>query len=643
MTLVTRRLEDIFTSMGWEVLDGPEVERDYYNFEALNIPADHPARDMYDTFWCAEPSGSSGDHGKGGLCLRTHTSPVQVRAMEQLEPPLRAIVPGRCFRQETVDASHEHTFHQMEGLAIDEGLTVGHLIGTMKTFLREVFQRDLEIRLRPGYFPFVEPGFELDARCPFCESGCSVCKKSTWIELCPCGMVHPTVLRYGGIDPERYTRLRLRAGPLASGHADLRHRRHPSPDGGRPPFPGAVRMLISYRWLGRHVDLTGITPEDVALDLTLSTAEVEGLERFAPVLDDVVVGRVVTREQHPDADKLSVCTVDVGLDAPLQIVCGAPNVRADLYVAVVQVGQVLPGDFKIKKSKIRGVDSFGMICSERELGLGDEHDGIWELPGDLDASDVGKPVAAALGLEDWIIEIENKSLTHRPDLWGHRGIAAEIAAQRGLELRPIATELPATGDGAPIPVRVESEACSRYLALAIDGVRAQRSPDWLRTLLLAAGQRPIDLLVDISNFVMLDLGQPNHLFDRNRIGAAGIVVRQAREGETIETLDGEERKLEPADLLICSGEEPVALAGIMGGEGSKVEGDTDSLVLEIATFAPAVVRRTSARLGLRTDASARFEKSPRPDAPAEDRGAHGRAPEGGAARAHAAGAARRRR
>ena len=196
VTVMTQRLEAIFASMGYAVLDGPEVELDYYNFEALNIPADHPAREMVDTFWC--------DHEQH-LLMRTHTSPVQVRALETMKPPFRAIVPGRCFRNETTDASHEHTFHQTEGLVVAEGITVGHLIGTMKTFLREVFLRDLEVRLRPGYFPFVEPGFELDARCPFCTDGCRVCGQSTWIELCPCGMVHPAVLRYGGIDPERYT------------------------------------------------------------------------------------------------------------------------------------------------------------------------------------------------------------------------------------------------------------------------------------------------------------------------------------------------------------------------------------------------------------------------------------------------------
>jgi phenylalanyl-tRNA synthetase alpha chain len=219
VTLVVRELEAIFSSMGYAILDGPEVELDYYNFEALNIPKDHPAREMHDTFWCDRDQK---------LLMRTHTSPVQIRALEKMKPPFRAIVPGRCFRNETVDASHEHTFHQMEGLVVGEGITVGHLIGTMKTFLREVFRKELDVRLRPGYFPFVEPGFELDVRCPFCTSGCSVCKRSTWIELCPCGMVHPAVLRYGGLDPERYTGFAFGLGlsrlvMLRYGIDDIRH------------------------------------------------------------------------------------------------------------------------------------------------------------------------------------------------------------------------------------------------------------------------------------------------------------------------------------------------------------------------------------------------------------------------------------
>ncbi len=221
ITQVTRELEDLFTSMGYVVLDGPEVERDWYNFEALNIPRDHPARDAQDTFYVAGAKDND-------LVLRTHTSPVQVRAMEKMRPPFRAIAPGKVFRQETTDASHEHTFHQMEGLVVGKDVSVGHLIGAMKTLLRGVFGKDIEVRLRPGYFPFVEPGFELDARCPFCKSGCSVCKQSTWIELLPCGMVHPNVLRSGQIDPDEWSGFAFGLGlsrlvMLRHGIDDVRH------------------------------------------------------------------------------------------------------------------------------------------------------------------------------------------------------------------------------------------------------------------------------------------------------------------------------------------------------------------------------------------------------------------------------------
>ncbi|MEO0650383.1 MAG: phenylalanine--tRNA ligase subunit beta [Planctomycetota bacterium] len=370
-------------------------------------------------------------------------------------------------------------------------------------------------------------------------------------------------------------------------------------------------MKVSYRWLERHVDLDGVDANELARLITLHVAEVEGVEPFAPHLGDVTVGHVLEREQHPDADKLGVCRVDLGNGDPLQIVCGAPNVAGGQKVAVATVGTVLPGDFKIKRSKIRGVESVGMICSLRELDLGDEHDGIWVLPGD---PETGKPVAEALGVTDWILEIDNKSITHRPDLWGHRGFAREVAALLGRELEPLDTSLPETGSAEPIPVRVDTPGCPRYLALPIDGVRVEASPLWLKLLLLAVDQRPLDLLVDVSNFVMLDLGQPNHLFDRRQV-SAGIEVREARAGEAMTTLDEVERQLEPADLLICSGDQPVALAGIMGGEQSKVAEDTTELLLEVANFHGTTVRRTSSRLGLRTDASARFEKSLDPALP----------------------------
>jgi len=194
VTIIQREIEDLFTSMGFTVLSGPEVETEYNNFDALNIPPDHPARDMQDTFWL-----------EGGNLLRTHTSPVQVRGMQRLSPPLRMIAPGRVFRNEEVDPSHEHTFYQLEGMMVDREVSVAHLIYYMKTLLKGIFRRDVTVRLRPGYFPFVEPGFELDVQCLLCGgAGCPVCKQSGWLELLPCGLVHPNVLSMGGIDPEQW-------------------------------------------------------------------------------------------------------------------------------------------------------------------------------------------------------------------------------------------------------------------------------------------------------------------------------------------------------------------------------------------------------------------------------------------------------
>jgi phenylalanyl-tRNA synthetase alpha chain len=235
ITVVQNELVDLFTSMGFAWQDGPEVETEHFNFDALNIPRDHPARESQDTFWLDD-----------GNLLRTHTSPVQIRTMLRVakhgfRPPLKVIVPGRCFRSEAVDKTHEHTFYQMEGLVVDRGVSVAHLIHTMKTCLRELLQRDLKVRLRPGFFPFVEPGFELDVNCPFCGgTGCSVCKQGGWIEILPCGMVHPNVLRAGGIDPEEYTGFAFGFGleRIAMVRYDI--------DEIKTFFDGDVRFLAQY-------------------------------------------------------------------------------------------------------------------------------------------------------------------------------------------------------------------------------------------------------------------------------------------------------------------------------------------------------------------------------------------------------------
>lgn len=374
-------------------------------------------------------------------------------------------------------------------------------------------------------------------------------------------------------------------------------------------------MKLSLRWLSRHVDLDGIEPQRLLADLTMSTAEIEGLHRFGAGLDNLVVGEVLHKERHPDADKLSICRVALGPGQVVQIVCGAPNVAAGQKVVVIQPGDTLPaaggkGALKIKPAKIRGVDSHGMICSEQELGLGQDHDGILVLP---TATAVGARFVDVAPVQDWVLEIDNKSINHRPDLWGHHGFARELAAIYGRALRPVTERVALPGSGRTVPVRIEdTKACPRYCGLVVDGVVAGPSPLLLRMLLAAVGQRSINLPVDLTNFVMLDLGQPMHAFDAAHLPDRGIVVRRARGGEQLTTLDGVARTLTADDLLVCAGDRPAALAGILGGAGTMVGSGTTSLFLESANFHAATIRRSSMRLALRTDASARFEKAQDP-------------------------------
>lgn len=375
-------------------------------------------------------------------------------------------------------------------------------------------------------------------------------------------------------------------------------------------------MKISLRWLSRHVDLTGIEPKQILADLTMSTAEIDGLIRFGDGLEPFVVGHVRKRDKHPDADKLSVCEVDLGkAGGVVQIVCGAPNVAAGQRVVVIRPGDTLPaaggkGALKIKVGKIRGVESHGMICSESELGLSQEHDGILVLP---PATPIGERFVDVVDVQDWVFEIDNKSVNHRPDLWGHYGFARELAAIYGRPLKPLVANLPLPATGKKVDVVIDDKAgCPRYCGLVIDGVTGGPSPDALRWQLAAVGQRAISLPVDLTNYVMLDLGQPMHAFDARHVDKGPIRVRKAKPNESITTLDGQVRKLTDQDLLVCAGDKPEALAGVMGGAGTMVEAGTTSLFLESANFHASTIRRTSMRLGLRTDASARFEKAQDP-------------------------------
>jgi phenylalanyl-tRNA synthetase beta chain len=362
-------------------------------------------------------------------------------------------------------------------------------------------------------------------------------------------------------------------------------------------------MWVSCNWLGRHVDLSGVDLDDLSRRFTLAVAELEGVERVGHDLSKVVVGHVRSA-QAMEGTKLTLCDVDTGEASTRSIVCGAPNVAAGQRVPVAVPGTTL-GEITIAEREVQGQLSQGMIASEAELGLSDDHAGIMVLAGDPLP---GTPLPELFDIEDTLFEIDNKSLTHRPDLWGHRGIAREIAALLDRPLLPLTGDVTFGGE-TPLDIQVDdAAACPRYTACTLDGLTIGPSPLWLRLLLHRVGVRSINNVVDATNFVMLDLGNPLHAFDRREIKGDAIRVRRATDGEVFATLDEVDRILSPDDLLICDGERPVALAGIMGGHASGVADDTRAIVLEAATFDASVVRMTSQKLGLRTDSSARFEK-----------------------------------
>ncbi|MBW7474451.1 phenylalanine--tRNA ligase subunit beta [Paenibacillus oenotherae] len=386
-------------------------------------------------------------------------------------------------------------------------------------------------------------------------------------------------------------------------------------------------MNVSYRWLSEYIDLNGYTGEGLAELMTSGGIEIDVVESRNKGVTGVVVGRVVTREKHPDADKLSVCTVDVGGSEPLQIVCGAKNVAAGQLVPVATVGAKLPGDFAIKRAKLRGVESQGMICSAKELGLNEkllpkeQQEGILVLPEGLA---VGQSILEVLGIDDEVLELD---LTpNRSDCLSMLGVAYEVGALTGREVKLPNNRVTDTVEQASDHLSVQIEAkeqCSHYAARYIKGVKIGPSPQWMQNRLMAAGIRPISNVVDITNFVLLEYGQPLHAFDADKVGSGRIVVRLAREGEVMVTLDDQERKLEPHTLVITDGEKPIALAGVMGGANSEVDASTVNIVLESARFDGGTVRKTSRQIGLRSESSIRFEKGVDPSRviPALDRAA----------------------
>jgi phenylalanyl-tRNA synthetase beta chain len=375
-------------------------------------------------------------------------------------------------------------------------------------------------------------------------------------------------------------------------------------------------MNISYKWLKEYVDFN-LTPQEVCDALTSEGLEVDALEEVQSIrggLKGLYVGKVLTCEPHPNSDHLHVTTVDLGKGEPSQIVCGAPNVAAGQKVIVADLGCVLyDGDkeFVIKKSKLRGVESNGMICAEDEIGVGTSHDGIIVLPED---AKVGMPAAEYYNLEsDWLIEVDITA--NRADALSHWGVARDLYAwlkQNGYETslhRPSDEGFAVDNEDLPIDVDiVNTEACHRYACVSITDCEVKESPDWLKNKLTTIGLRPINNIVDITNYVMMAYGQPLHCFDADMVKGHKIVVKTMPEGTPFVTLDGEEHKLSERDLAICNAEEPMCIAGVFGGKGSGTYDSTRNVVLESAYFHPTWIRKSARRHGLSTDASFRFER-----------------------------------
>ena len=380
-------------------------------------------------------------------------------------------------------------------------------------------------------------------------------------------------------------------------------------------------MNVSYKWLKEYVDVE-LTAQEVADALTSIGLEVEGVEEVQSIrggLEGLVVGHVLTCEPHPNSDHMHVCTVNVGTPDIQQIVCGAPNVAAGQKVIVATLGTKLyDGDqeFTIKKSKLRGVESNGMICAEDEIGVGESHDGIIVLPED---TPVGMKAAEYFGLEsDWLIEVD--ITPNHSDACSHYGVARDLYAwlvQNGYKTslhRPSVEDFRVDNHDLQIPIRVEnSEACPRYAAVSVTGCEVGESPKWLKERLTTIGLRPINNIVDITNYVMMAFGQPLHCFDADMIKGGEVIVKTLPEGTPFETLDGVEHKLSDHDLMICNAEDPMCIGGVYGGKGSGTYETTRNILLESAYFNPTWIRKSARRHGLQTDASFRFERGVDPN------------------------------
>lgn len=373
-------------------------------------------------------------------------------------------------------------------------------------------------------------------------------------------------------------------------------------------------MNISINWIKDYVDLPeDITPVELGVKFTLATCEVEGVETTGAHLEQVKVAKITGIEPHPDADKLRLVTFETG-EGEKRVVCGAPNVEVGKKVPFASVGVTLPGGFTLTPKKIRGVESEGMLCSTVELDLGEDSAGLMILPED---AVIGQSMANHLDAKsDILFDIDNKSITHRPDLWGHYGMAREFSAVFNNPLKDFFSDewrnslrSLYTDEKAPVTIQVDPDSsCLGYKGLSMDNITIKPSPQWMQDRLRVCDMRPINNIVDISNYVMLELGMPNHIFDRDTIRGGGIQIRRMGEDGTFVTLDEQERKMIPSDTMVCDKEGPLVIGGIMGGLYSGVKDETSKIFIEAANWRDSEIRKISVRLGLRTDSSQRFEK-----------------------------------
>ena len=618
VTTVSERLSDVFVSMGYEVAEGPEIEDEWYNFDALNFPPDHPAREMQDTLFVAGPDGT--EHS--GMVLRTHTSPVQIRAMLTRPLPLYVVSPGQCYRNEAQDATHSPVFHQIECLAVDEGLTMADLRGAVQAFVDAMFGEGLRTRLRPDYFPFTEPSADVSMECHVCRGAFDQAGRDALPGVPVPGLDRAGRLRHG--QPEGAHRVRHRPGPLQRLRVRPRHRAGPDgpvrrdrhqghPRGRRPVQPG-IRggglMRVSLNWVLEVAGVdTGTDPAEVARRLTAAGLEVESVEQVGHDISGVVVAEVTEIEELTGFKKpVRYCQVDTSSGEPRGVVCGAVNFAVGDRVPLALPGARLPGGFEIGARKTYGHISEGMICSASELGIGDDHSGILVLSPD---APLGADFVRYAGLDDHVLDIA--VTPDRGYALSVRGVSRELATSYGVRFTdPADADLPPDFAAGSDQVHAASigdpTACDRFVLRQMRGFDpAAATPLQMRVRLARAGLRTVSLAVDVTNYLMLELGQPLHAFDADRLSGP-IVVRRAEPGEKLETLDHVLRDLDPDDVVIADSSGPISMAGTMGGLLTEISETTSNLVIEAAHFDAKAIARESRLHKLFSEASYRFER-----------------------------------